>query len=285
MDANGNKALRIYAALTAAMVVVLLLAGGLVTTTKTGDTISTWPHWRGKIHGGTWVEASHRILAAVVALMVFGVALAARRGSSARLAWVAFAGVLAQALLGGLRIFADHEAWQAWKPVVAVVHAVFAQVVFCAVVAVALIQSKAWSLRGSGDARGLGAVATLACLLQLIAGAVARHFGFGLEIHALGAVVVLVAASLFASKLLGTPLRRGAWLLTGVLGFQICLGLFTWILTRVEAFERSPDAPLFTLAIVSLHVATGAALLASCLGLTLLAGPARKAPELGAVAA
>jgi len=127
-----NKALRTYAALTAAMVVVLLLAGGLVTTTKTGDTIPTWPHWRGKIEGGTWVEWSHRAIAGVVGLMVLGLALALKRP----LGWVALAGVVVQALIGGLRIYVP-------KALVSIVHTTFAQLVFCAVMAVALTQSKA----------------------------------------------------------------------------------------------------------------------------------------------
>jgi heme A synthase len=282
--AGESKALKIFAALTAAMVVVLLLAGGLVTTTKTGDTIPTWPHWRGKIHGGTWVEWSHRAIAGVVGFMVLGLAVAARNARSARLARIAFWGVAAQALLGGLRIFTDLPAWQALKAPVAIVHATFAQVVFCAVVAVALLQSKAWSLRGTGEARGVGIAATSACFLQLVAGAVARHTGLGFEVHVLGAVAVLVFASILASKLLMTPLRRGAWILTGLLAFQILLGVFTWMFTQKDGFVRSTQVPLSTLAIVSLHVATGAGLLAACLGLTLLSGPS-KAADLRAVAA
>lgn len=286
MDAE-NKALKTLAALTAAMVVVLIIAGGFVTTTETGDTIPTWPHWRGKLHGGMWIEMSHRFLGMIVGILALALAVLtqrkdARRGAR-RLVWIAFAGVVVQGLIGFVRVrFPETGPSQA---ATAIVHAVFAQVVFCAVVAVALAQSRAWALRGSGDARGLGVVATGTCLLQLIAGAIARHTGWGFELHALGAVVVLVAASLFASRLLATPLRGGAWLLTGILGLQIVLGLFTWILARVESFARSADAPVGTLVLVSLHVATGAALLAACLGLTILTGPARKAPELGAVAA
>ena len=54
--------------------------------------------------------------------------------------------------------------------------------------------------------------------------------------------------------------------------------------TRTEGFARSAEAPVFTLSIVSLHVATGAGLLAACLSLAILSGPA-KAPALRAVAA
>lgn len=271
--AGENKALRTYAAFTAAMVVVLLLAGGLVTTTRTGDTIPTWPHWRGKIEGGTWVEWSHRALAGLVGILVLGLAVWLKR----TLGWIALAGVVVQALIGGLRIYVP-------KALVSIVHATFAQVVFCAVVAVALMQSKAWSLRGTGEARGVGIAATASCLLQLIAGAVARHTGMGFEVHVLGAVVVLFFASILASRLLMTPLRRGAWVLTGLLAFQILLGVFTWMFTRTEGFVRSTEVPLFTLSIVSLHVATGAGLLAACLSLAILSGPA-KAPGLRAVAA
>lgn len=284
---SPSPVLRNCAAATAAMVVVLIIAGGFVTTTETGDAIPTWPHWRGKLQGGMWIEMSHRFLGMIVGVMALALALLTqakddRRGLK-RLGWIAFSAVVVQGLIGFLRVRFPHSGPP--QAVTAIVHAVFAQAVFCAVVTVALAQSRAWSLRGSGDARGLGIVATAACFLQLVAGAIARHTGMGFEWHAIGAVVVLIAGSLFASRLLSTPLRGGAWLLSGVLGLQIVLGLFTWILARVESFSRSPDAPAGTLILVSLHVATGAALLAACLGLTVLTGPARKAPELGAVAA
>ena len=284
--AGENKALRTYAALTAAMVVVLIIAGGFVTTTETGDTIPTWPHWRGKLHGGMWIEMSHRFLGMIVGVMSLVLAfLVQRKGGSPalrRLAWVAFAGVVVQGLLGFLRVrFPNAGVSQA---ATAIVHAVFAQIVFCAMAAVALMQSKAWSLRGAGEARGVGIAATAACLLQLVAGAVSRHTGLGLEVHVFGAVAVLFFASLLASRLLMTPLRKGAWILTGLLAFQILLGVLTWMFTRTEGFARSAEAPVVTLSIVSLHVATGAGLLAACLSLAILSGPA-KAPALRAVAA
>jgi heme A synthase len=282
---ESNKALKTLAALTAAMVVVLMLVGGFVTTTETGDTIPTWPHWRGQLKGGMWVEMSHRVLGMVVGVMAIALAACARKAAPwlRRLAWVTLAGVVLQGLLGALRVrFSEAGLSQAAS---AIVHAVFAQVVFCAVVAVAVAQTPAWAARGAGEARGVGIAATAACLLQLIVGAIARHTGIGFEVHALGAVAVLFFASLLASRLLMTPLRRGAWTLVGLLLAQITLGILTWALTRNMPFERSTAAPAGTLVLVSLHVVLGAGLLAACLCLTLLSGPARKAPELGAVAA
>ncbi|HEX7900172.1 MAG TPA: COX15/CtaA family protein [Planctomycetota bacterium] len=283
--ATTSKALRIMAASTAAMVVVLMLVGGLVTTTETGDTIPTWPHWRGQLKGGMWIEMSHRFLGMIAGVMAIALAVLARNASPwlRRLAWIALAGVVVQGLLGFLRVRFPHEGPS--QAVTAIIHAVFAQVVFCAVVAVSVGQSRAWELRGAGDARGVGVAATAACLLQLVAGAVARHTGIGFEVHAIGAVAVLVLASLLASRLLMTPLRRGAWTLTVLLLSQIALGVLTWALTRHAGFERGMAAPAGTLLLVSAHVVLGAGLLAACLCLTLLSGPGRKAPRLGAVAA
>jgi heme A synthase len=255
------------AVLTAAMLVVLILVGGLVTTTRTGDTIPTWPFWRGALAGGAWVEWSHRAVAGVVGLLVLALAVALHwkepRASVRRLGWLALAGVVVQALIGAVRIYLPAAA-------VAIVHAVFAQAVFC------LLVTLAWRpAQGAADARGLGIAATAASFLQLVAGAVTRHTGAGLEIHVAGAVAVLLLVSLFASRLMLTPLRRGGLVLLGLLGLQIALGIATWVVTR-NSFDRSVDAPVASLVTVSAHVATGAGLLASCLVLTL---GCRRAPS------
>jgi heme A synthase len=263
MTERRNVLTRALALLTAAMVVVLILVGGLVTTTRTGDTIPTWPLWRGQLAGGAWVEWSHRAVAGVVGLLVLGLAVALHwkepRASVRKLCWLALGGVVVQALIGAVRIYLPAAA-------VAIVHAVFAQVVFSALVAVAWFLSPA--PRGGADARGLGLAATGASFLQLIAGAVARHTGAGLEVHVVGAVVVLLLASLFASRLMMTPLRRGGYALLGLLGAQLALGIASWAITK-NSFDRSVDAPVVSLLTISAHVAVGAGILATSLVLTL----------------
>lgn len=260
MTDRPNVLVRGLAVLTAAMVVVLILVGGLVTTTRTGDTIPTWPLWRGQLSGGAWVEWSHRAVAGVVGLLALALAVALHwlepRASIRRLGWLALAGVVVQALIGGVRIYLPAAA-------VAIVHAVFAQAVFCLLAVVA-----ARPAAGAVDARGPGIAATVASFLQLVAGAVTRHTGAGLEVHVAGAVVVLFLASLFASRLMLTPLRRGGLILLGLMGVQIALGIASWAATR-GSFDRSLDAPVVSLAVISAHVATGACLLATCLVLTL----------------
>jgi cytochrome c oxidase assembly protein subunit 15 len=262
---------RRFAALTAAMTLALILAGGFVTTTRTGDTIPTWPKSWGHFEGGWWVEWSHRALAGTVALLVAGLAvwlhLREPRPWVRRIGWTALGAVVVQALIGGLRI---HTV----APVpVAIVHACFGQLVFCAMVAVALFVSETWR-RSPGDAmsaaaRHVGSFATGFAFLQLVAGAVTRHTGAGLFVHLAGAGGVLLFVTLFSSRLMLGPLKRGARLLVAILGLQLLLGLATWAITS-GGFVRSHESPLLSIVIVSAHVAVGAALLATCLAVTLM---------------
>lgn len=269
---EGHNGIRRFAALTAAVALVLILAGGFVTTTRTGDTIPTWPQsWGSKMEVGWPVEWSHRAAAGIVAVLVTILAIWLQRREPRRgvriVGWAAFGAVLLQALIGGLRI---HTV----APVpVAIVHACFGQLVFCAMVATALLVSDAWRRtpadESTAGARNLGIVTTGFAFLQLVAGAVTRHTGAALIVHLVGAGLVLLHVSLFASRLMLTPLRKGASVLVALLGVQLVLGGATWAI-KASGFERSHEAPLLQILTISAHVAVGAALLAATLGVTLM---------------
>jgi len=269
-ELNVNNGIRRFAALTAAVTLVLILAGGFVTTTRTGDTIPTWPKSWGQFEGGWWVEWSHRAVAGTVALLVAGLAITLHlrepRAWVRRIGWIALGAVLVQALIGGLRIYVP-------KAAVAIVHACFGQLVFCCMVAIALFVSEAWRKTpldaAASGARRLGVMATVFAFLQLVAGAVTRHTGAGLVVHLVGAGLVLLHVTLLASRLMLTPLRRGAHLLTGILGVQLLLGFAAWAITA-GGFVRSHESPLVSIVTISSHVAVGASLLAASLGLTLM---------------
>lgn len=248
--------MRRFAILTAAMTLVLILAGGFVTTTRTGNTIPTWPKTWGHMHTGWQIEATHRYAAAIVGILVLGLAFGSRRP----LAWVAFGAVVVQVLIGGLRIFADRHDFVLPKVPVAIIHAVFAQVIFCAMAALAFMRKEPVETPG----RGLGIAATAASFLQLVAGAVTRHTGAGLAVHLVGAAAVLILGALFASNLMLTPLRGGARLLTTLLCGQIVLGFAAWMF-HASKLER----PVPLMILVTLHVAAGALVLATTLVLTL----------------
>jgi heme A synthase len=144
-------------------------------------------------------------------------------------------------------------------------------------VAVALFLSQKGRVasRDAAEARGLAAASTAVAFLQLVTGAFRRHTGEGLVVHIAGAVAVFLLGSLLASRLMMTPLRRGGQLLLILLGMQMALGFATLSITG-SGFVRSAEVPPVQLITISLHVATGAALLAVSLILALLC---RRAPE------
>jgi cytochrome c oxidase assembly protein subunit 15 len=102
---------------------------------------------------------------------------------------------------------------------------------------------------------------------QLVAGAITRHTGAGTVVHLVGAGVVLLSVGLFASRLVGTSLKRGGHLLMALLAGQLVLGLAAWFL-RSSGFVRSHESPLGQIAIVTSHVALGALILGLTLVLT-----------------
>jgi cytochrome c oxidase assembly protein subunit 15 len=285
METQEHKGIRRFAALTAAMALALILAGSFVTTTRTGDTIPTWPKSWGKMEVGWPVEWSHRAAAGLVAILVTVLAVwlqvrEPRRGVRI-VGWAALGAVLLQALIGGLRIYT-------FAPVpVAIVHACFGQLVFCAMVATALFVSEAWRRtptdESTAGARNLGIVTTGFAFLQLVAGAVTRHTGAVLVVHLVGAGLLLLHVSLFASRLMLTPLRKGGYALLAILGMQLALGVATWVI-KAGGFVRSHESSLVQILTISAHVAVGAALLATSLGVTLMCHRGR-VPALQAVAA
>ncbi len=207
------------------------------------------------------------------------------------LAFAAFLGVCAQAVLGGLRVTIE----SAGDPVLAsafrIMHGCFAQLELCLLVAVAALLSPAWTqIRLMPNAKKIARLGwlTLAFVyLQLIVGASMRHLGAGLAIPTfpaatpeggwfpsahnifvdlnfshtrIGAFLVTAMVLYFAIRTIRAAagqvhLTRPSWLLIGLLLGQVTLGMFViWNL-------RPP-------VITTLHVINGAALLATAVLLT-----------------
>jgi uncharacterized membrane protein YeaQ/YmgE (transglycosylase-associated protein family) len=285
----------VIALAAAAATLLLILAGGFVTSTGSQDSIDTWPLSWGRLAPTgagpeAWIEQIHRYLAGTVGLLVGVLMIWLRKTEDRawvrRWAYVAFGAVVAQALLGGFHILRNTPAASG------IVHAVFGQVVFGSLVALALFLSPAWKRTGedggAASAARLGLMTVGFAFLQLIAGAVTRHTGAGIAVHLVGAVLVLLHATLFASRLMTTRLRGGAHALMALLAVQVILGLASWSATAGGA-ARSLDVPASRLLTVTAHVAVGALVLAASLALTLLCGrsqhrvlPARGAAEAGA---
>lgn len=282
----------------AAAVVLLIAAGALVKSKEAGLSVPDWPTSYGSFNPPRWwqienvrAEHGHRLIAGTVALLTVLLAVwmgrAEPRRWVRRLAWLAVAAVLAQALLGGITVLL-------FLPTpVSVSHAALAQIFLCLIAALAVVTSRRW--RAGDEAPDLrpevaglprlAALTTGVIFVQILVGAVMRHSGAGLAIpdfplafgrlvpprfdfpiavhyaHRLGALVVagLVVALLVRvlrrhrtePVLLWPALAMGALLVV-----QVGLGAAV-VLTAKAVLPNT------------WHVATGATLLATSLVLTL----------------
>lgn len=269
-----------FAVATASVTVFLLMAGALVTSNDAADSVPDWPLAYGRIIpplvGGIRYEFAHRVFAATVTILTVILAVwLARQGTriARKLGWTALLLVLAQAVLGALRVLEGHPA------VTATLHATLAQIFFVTIVSLALITSAWWqnaveSLddRGSPRLRPLAAITTATIFVQLILGAGFRHGAFGILPHLIGFVVVtfLVFWTCRAvRKRFGQvrDLRRWGILLQAFLGTQILLGVAAYWAV-VQAMHSVQPSMSYVIISVS-HVLVGALTLASSVVLTL----------------
>jgi len=303
--ANLSVGLHRYAVVLAAATLCLIFIGGLVTSTGSALAVPDWPlsfhRFFPPMRGGVLFEHGHRMVAGTVALLTIGLALWAWRREPRRyvrmLALSAVLLVIVQAVLGGLTVLL------LLPLALAVSHAACAQAFFCLTVALALITNPRWEsyhrVASSEDWPRLPALAALTTAIvycQILIGAVMRHMGAGLAIpdfplnfghlvppldspdvainfaHRVGAVVVSIFVLWTVVWVLRgyrevAQLRRLGLALVGLLALQITLGAIT-------VLGRRPVIP------TTAHVAVGAALLATCLALTLRAYRLIEAPAL-----
>ncbi|HEX9843166.1 MAG TPA: COX15/CtaA family protein, partial [bacterium] len=276
--------------------VVLLAAGALVTSTGSSLAVPDWPLAYGQLFppmvGGILYEHGHRLIAAFVGLLTIATAGWIWWAEPRRwVRWLAVAGlgaVVVQGLLGGITVLL------LLPKAVSIGHALLAQAFFLLTVALVQVTAPGWSAmlargRYPRPSRLLPlALLTLAALaLELVLGALVRHFNAGLAIpdfplaygrlipplgafpilihflHRLGALLALglVLATLWEVRrrhAAEPALRRPALAMVWLLALQIALG------AAVIWSERAPT-------ITTLHLVNGALLLASAALLTLRA--------------
>src|SRR5271154_4922548 len=132
-----------FAVLTSCCTVLLLMAGALVTSNNAAESVPDWPLAYGKLIppmiGGIRFEYAHRVMAAIVSILTLilavWVAAVEPRRTARRLGWTALALVMAQALLGGVRVLVGYPA------VSATAHAILAQIFFLTIVSLTLYLS------------------------------------------------------------------------------------------------------------------------------------------------
>lgn len=287
---------------------LLLYAGAYTTSIQAGMAFLDWPLSNSSINPEGWLddedmraEHSHRLLGAklglLAILMVIWTQLREARKGVRQLALGLLAMIIAQGLLGGLRVLFDRLNIGGESNLIAqtfaVLHAMGAQVTVCLLVSLAIVLSRLWidSPAATGQVpRGIktwGNIAVITIFVQILLGAVMRHAGAGLAIqtfpltetggllpehwtfpvtihwlHRFGAVVTTVALVVFTGKILGSPAtRKGlgplAVTVLVLLGVQILLGAAT-----IWTYKNPVMA--------SNHMVVGAFLLASTWMLTFL---------------
>ncbi len=192
--AKINRPLHWFAIATAIATFLLLGAGGLVTSHEAGMSVPDWPNSYGynmfafppsKWVGGIFYEHTHRLWATVVGLMttILAVWIFAKdfRKWMKWLGVAAFLGVIAQGVLGGLRVTMKMDD-------LGVVHGVVGQSFFVLICAIALFTGGLWQkiseqkLNVSRGLRNLVLATTVLIFLQLILGATMRGQHAGLAI-------------------------------------------------------------------------------------------------------
>jgi heme a synthase len=217
---------------------VLILLGGLVTNTGAALAVPDWPSTFGynmvlfpwsRMVGGILYEHSHRLMGALVGLLTLALAGALWRegGRLRRLGLVAVAAVVAQGVLGGLRVVLLQDT-------LAIFHGCLAQAFFALLAVIALLTAPSGRVAASPVEPALKGLAVLAAVLvyvQIVFGALLTHAG-RIDLHLAGAVLVFVLVPIVAAQLRRTgdavaaPVSR---LVSVLLGVQLLLGVGSFL--------------------------------------------------------
>jgi heme A synthase len=279
---------------TALATLPLLFLGAEVTTKRVGMADPVWPthplylllEGSGLEKGlGFLIEHSHRLAGWTVGLCSIFLVVAAWLWESRPwvrgLAIAVLVGVTIQGLLGGFRV----RLHAVLGTDLALIHGCFGQMVFAAVVSLAICTSRRWREAQpvaveSEDATNLRRWSLLVVALlitQLILGAFVRHRldplaqrGHLLIAFAVVAAVLGLAWTIWAEHAADRNLVRASRLLLVLLGVQLLLGVEAWmtrapqLLAGSEVVAAEPAVTLLSRDVVrSLHVLVGSCLLAT----------------------
>jgi heme a synthase len=296
MTATYHPGVHKYSVFVVCWTIFLFVAGALVTSKDAALSVPDWPKSFGTwfpslamLGGGAFFEHSHRVIAFILGWLVVALAILLWRNEERRwLRWFAVAaigGIVAQAILGGQVVI---RLLHYWLPVL---HACFAQIMFAALVSIAVFTSKWWvSERPQLEDSGLPSVRILATLnaaaiyLQVILGAGFRHQDIPIWPHMAGAIVVLAMVIWTAIALRrrfgkSPELSKARGLLHAIFGTQFLLGLLAYWsrLSTADAPQPMPVMVWFTV----IHTVVGAILFAFSILIVLLCY--RLVPRGGAV--
>lgn len=169
----------------AALTLFLISSGGMVTSKGVGLAVPDWPTTFGynmflfpvsQWVGGIFFEHTHRLIASAVGFLTIILAVWLWRAESRKwvrnLGLIALAAVIAQGVLGGLRV-------TMLKDEIGIFHACLAQAFLSLLVFIAVVRSRAWDLprgaRATSAPVWLAVLTTMMIFVQLALGAAMRH--------------------------------------------------------------------------------------------------------------
>ena len=285
MTTTYNPRVHRYAVFVVCWTVLLFVAGALVTSKDAALSVSDWPTSFGTwfpplriLNGGAFFEHSHRVIAGCLGVLAVGLAallwFTEKRGWLRWFGLIAVLGVVVQAILGGQVVI---RLLHYWLPVI---HACFAQIVFGAVVTIALVTSKWWvsdrpQLEDSGEPsiRFIVVLNAIVIYLQVILGAGFRHRDLPIWPHIVGALLVLgmvVWTAAVLRRRFGTSpeISRARILLHAIFGVQFLLGLGAYW-SRIST-EDAPQPMPVMVTLTVIHTVVGALMFALSIAVVLV---------------
>jgi cytochrome c oxidase assembly protein subunit 15 len=222
-----------------------------------------------------WSQALSPTLVALGIVQFLAIVGAATgpRGSGLRLLGVLLlVGVMAQGILGGLRVYLNALLGQE----LATIHGVFSQIVMAMAVTLVVLtrprRDDGW--HPTAALLRVGLIAAASVFAQIVAGAVLRHTAspLGPRLHLIGAFIVIFATATVSRRSRATPIRFLSVLAASLAGIQILLGVEAWMIRFKSGFAMSalqqitmPEAILRTL-----HALVGYGLFATTVALAVV---------------
>jgi cytochrome c oxidase assembly protein subunit 15 len=265
------------AVFTVCWTILLFVAGALVTSKDAALSVTDWPKSHGTwvpplsmLQGGDLFEFSHRVVAGGLGL--FTLALAVLLWVKEKRPWLRWLGLMAvmgvavQAVLGGQVVI---RLLHYWLPVI---HGCFAQIVFGAVLSIAVFTSRWWVAEqqpledsGTPSIHSVAILNAAVIYLQVILGAGFRHKDIPIWPHMVGALLVLgmviwTAVALRKRFAQSRELSKARILLHAIFGIQFLLGLGAYWSRLTTADAPQPMPVMVTLTVI--HTVVGAMLFA-----------------------
>ena len=271
-----------FAVATCLIAMLPIGIGVIVTTLRAGMAFADWPTsdghnmllypWLSDLRNtDRFTEHGHRLAGIVIGLTsiaLVGVTfLREKRGWVRGYTVAILVAVIAQGLLGGVRVLMDAE-------LLAMVHSLTGALFFAQCVVFAVLTSRSTAtrrlktIRMSTPARGIVLLLPVVVLGQYLLGGMFRHLGRMMFEHLAGAALVAawgVTAAIILLRSDQSSLRTVGKFVLAALVLQLCLGAGAWITKlNVPAFgwvvsTGSPTAVVFR----SLHTIGGMFLLAA----------------------